>query len=59
MDEPAAAQAIIPTHLDATSLIPLATGLMLVILCVVVGYSAWSARIPRGGGGRPTGGEGA
>jgi hypothetical protein len=59
MDEAGtAAQPIIPTHLDPTSLIPLATGLMLVILCVVVGYSAWSARIPRGGS-RPAGGDGA
>ena len=36
------------------SAIPLATAAMLTILCVVVGYSAWSGRIPRrrdGGGG--------
>jgi hypothetical protein len=59
MDEAGTApQPIIPTHLDPTALIPLATGVMLVILCLVVGYSAWSARIPRGGG-RPSGGDGA
>jgi hypothetical protein len=29
------------------SLIPIATAVMLTILCVVIGYSAWSARIPR------------
>ena len=29
------------------SLVPILTGLMLTVLCVVVGYSAWTARIPR------------
>ena len=29
------------------SVIPIATAVMLTILCVVIGYSAWSARIPR------------
>ncbi|MGH2513666.1 MAG: phospholipid carrier-dependent glycosyltransferase, partial [Candidatus Limnocylindrales bacterium] len=29
------------------SLVPILTGVMLLVLCVVVGYSAWSARIPR------------
>jgi Gpi18-like mannosyltransferase len=29
------------------TLVPILTGLMLTVLCVVVGYSAWTARIPR------------
>ncbi len=31
------------------SVVPLLTAAMLTVLCVVVGYSAWSARIPRSG----------
>ena len=29
------------------SLVPILTGVMLTVLCLVVGYSAWSSRIPR------------
>ena len=35
------------------SVVPLVTLLMLTVLCVVVGYSAWSARIPRSWPSRP------
>ena len=38
--------------LALVSLVPLLTALMLTVLCVVVGYSAWSARIPRPAGDR-------
>jgi hypothetical protein len=39
-DAPVAAQPLL-------SLVPILTAVMLTVLCVVVGYSAWSARIPR------------
>jgi hypothetical protein len=39
-DVPASAQPLL-------SLIPIATAVMLTTLCVVIGYSAWSGRIPR------------
>ena len=40
------------------SLVPILTAVMLTVLCLVVGYSAWSSRIPRAGrtsGGGPAG----
>ncbi len=51
-DAVASAQPLIPAHFDLQSLVPLLTGVMLVILCIVVGYSAWAARIPARGDGQ-------
>jgi len=39
-DAPASAQPLL-------SWVPILTAVMLTVLCVVVGYSAWAARIPR------------
>src|ERR1019366_3447946 len=47
-DAPASAQALL-------SWVPILTAVMLTVLCVVVGYSAWAARIPRSP--EPTGGD--
>jgi hypothetical protein len=50
-DAPVAAQPVL-------SLVPILTAVMLTVLCVIVGYSAWSSRIPRVGRGDGPGGSG-